>query len=129
MSCPCEKLCNTCVVSELKMSSKNRHNLTLKEKMQIVDVYNVEKLSVRELAARFKIGKTQASVIIKKREELAAKWQSNTNVNQKRSFFKTEGLNIDKLCYDWFIKARSKCIPISGPLLKSKAKEIAERLG
>jgi predicted DNA-binding protein YlxM (UPF0122 family) len=111
------------------MSSKNRHNLTLKEKMQIVDVYNVEKLSVRELAARFKIGKTQASVIIKKREELAAKWQSNTNVNQKRSFFKREGLNIDKLCYDWFIKARSKCIPISGPLLKSKAKEIAERLG
>ncbi|KAH0817235.1 hypothetical protein GEV33_005556 [Tenebrio molitor] len=93
--------------------------------MQIVDVYNVEKLSVRELAARFKIGKTQPSVIIKKREELAAKWQSNTNVNQKRSFFKTEGLNIDKLCYDWFIKARSMCIPISGP----KAKEIAERLG
>jgi hypothetical protein len=43
---------------------KNRHILTLNEKMQIVDVYNAERISVRELDERFKIGKTQASVKI-----------------------------------------------------------------
>jgi hypothetical protein len=43
---------------------KNRHTLTLNEKIQIVDVYNAERISVRELAERFKIGKTQASVKI-----------------------------------------------------------------
>lgn len=112
------------------MASKNkRHILTLKEKIQLLEVYNAEKCSSRDLAKRFNIGKSQASDIIKKKEELIAKWQSNTNVNQRRSFFKTEGSNIDRLCYEWFIKARSKAIPMSGPLLKSKAKEIAESLG
>lgn len=101
----------------------------MQEKMEIVNVFNNEKPSVRELARRFKIGKTQAANIIKKKEEITSKWCSGINVNQKRSFFKTEGLNVDKLCYEWFVKARNKCIPISGPLLKAKAKEIADKFG
>jgi hypothetical protein len=59
MSCSCDNLRNTYVVGEVKMNSKNRHILNLNEKMQIVDLYNAERLSVRELAERFKIGKTQ----------------------------------------------------------------------
>jgi hypothetical protein len=59
MSCSYDNLRNTYVVGEVKMNSKNSHILTLNEKMQIVDLYNAERLSVRELAERFKIGKTQ----------------------------------------------------------------------
>lgn len=55
------------------MSAKRRV-LTLKEKMDIVTVYNKEKLSVRDLSKRFNIGKTQAADIIKKRTELLSKW-------------------------------------------------------
>jgi hypothetical protein len=33
------------------------------------------------------------------------------------------------MCYQWFVKARSQNIPITGPLVKTKAKEIAEQLG
>lgn len=96
--------------------------------MQVINTFDEEKTSVRELAKRFHIGKTQAAEIIKKREDIRAKWHAGTNVNQKRSFFKTEGLQVDKLCYEWFVKARNKSIPISGPLLKAKAKEIAEKI-
>lgn len=42
---------------------------------------------------------------------------------------KTEGLNIDRLCYEWFSRARSRNIPVSGPLVKAKAREIAEQSG
>lgn len=111
------------------MSSKTRRLLTLKEKMQIVEVFNSDKLTVRALAKRFQIGKTQAGEIIKKKEELTAKWHAGGNENQIRSFLKSEGLNIDKTCYEWFRKARNKSIPVSGPLIKAKAKEIAEHLG
>jgi DNA-binding MarR family transcriptional regulator len=52
------------------MSAK-RHSLTLKEKLEIVNVYNKEKLSVRDLSKRFNIGKTQAAEIVKKRTEMA----------------------------------------------------------
>jgi hypothetical protein len=64
MSCSRDILRNTYVVGEVKMNSKNRYVLTLNDKMQIVDVYNAEGPSLRELAERFKIGKTQASVKI-----------------------------------------------------------------
>jgi hypothetical protein len=78
---------------------------------------------------RFNIGKTQAAELAKKKEDIRSKWQSGVNVNQKKSLLKPEGLNIDKMCYQWFVKARSQNIPITGPLVKTKAKEIAEQLG
>nr|CAI5829863.1 unnamed protein product [Callosobruchus analis] len=93
--------------------AQNRKILTLKQKIEIVEVHNKEKLSVRNLSKRF-IGKTQASEIIKQKEILLTKWMSNSNLNEKRSFLSGEGTKIDKLCYDWFIAARHKGIPLTG---------------
>lgn len=45
---------------------------------------------------------------------------------QKPSFLKTDELKIDRLTYAWFTKARNKNIPLSGPVLRIKAKEIAD---
>lgn len=102
--------------------------LTLQEKINIIEVYNKDRVSVRALAAKFNIGKTQAANIIRKKEELQRQWHCNVNVQQKRSFFNVQGYNIDQLTYEWFVKARNKNIPLSGTLIRSKAKEIAEQL-
>lgn len=107
---------------------KKKRLLTLKEKIDVIEAHSKQKLGVRLLGKKFQIGKTQAANIIKNKEELLQKWNANVNVNQKRSFFKTEGFNIDKLIYEWFVKARSKNIPLSGPIIRSKAKEVAEQL-
>lgn len=80
----------------------------------MIEVHNKEKLSVRDLSKRFSIGKTQASDIIKNREVLINKWHSNSNLNEKRSFFSAEGLTIDQLSYEWFVAARNKGIPLTG---------------
>jgi hypothetical protein len=106
----------------------NKRFLTLKEKIEIVQFYNKEKVSVRALARRFEIGKTQAATIVSKRDELLMEWETNVNVNKKRNFFKPEGLKIDELCYNWFLQARNKNIPLSGGLIRTKAKEIANNL-
>ena len=111
------------------MSGRKRIVLTLKEKIEIINTYELEKTSVRDLAKRFNISKTQAAEIVKKKDELLLKWQAGGNVNQKRNCLKGQTLQLDKLCYEWFVKARNKNIPISGPLVKSKALEIAERIG
>ncbi|XP_066252153.1 tigger transposable element-derived protein 4-like [Euwallacea similis] len=110
------------------MASKKRI-LSLKEKMEIINLLDKEKLSVRSAAARFNIGKTQAVNIARNKEETRIGWQSGVNVEQKRSFLKTESYDIDKMCCDWFAKARNKNIPISDQLIKTKAKEFAEKLG
>lgn len=81
--------------------------LILKERINIIDVYNKQKLSVCVLADKFQIGKIQAN-IISKMGDVLQKWTSNVNVTLKRNHFKTEGFN--KLTYDWFVKARNKNI-------------------
>lgn len=78
---------------------------------------------------RFNIGKTQAAEIARNKDKIRTKWLSGINVNQKKSFLRTEGFNIDRLCYEWFSRARSQNIPVSGSLVKAKAKEIAEQSG
>ncbi|XP_066153045.1 tigger transposable element-derived protein 4-like [Euwallacea fornicatus] len=103
--------------------------LSLQQKIKVLEVREQEKLSVRQLAVRFKIGKTQVAEIIKNRENLMKKWYSNTNVDEKRSFLKSQSLKIDKLCYKWFVESRNKGIPLTGPLVQAKAKEISETLG
>jgi hypothetical protein len=50
------------------MSSRVR--LTLKEKVDIIKASEQDKLSTRALAAKYKIGKTQASEILKNKKEL-----------------------------------------------------------
>lgn len=104
--------------------------LTLKEKMEIVNAMDKENLSARTTAVRFNIGKTQAAEISKNKNIIRQKWQSGiVNLKEKRSFINPQGLNIDKICFEWFSRARSQNIPISGPLVQTKAKEIAEKYG
>lgn len=94
--------------------SQKRSILTLKQKVEIVQVHDQEKLSARGIAKRFNIGKTQAAAIIKNKTKLIEKWYSNTNISEKRSFLKSDGTNIDRQCFEWFTKARSKGTPVSG---------------
>lgn len=37
-------------------------------------------------------------------------------------------MKVDEVCYEWFTEALNKNIPLSGPLIRSKAKEISEKL-
>ena len=56
-------------------------------------------------------------------------WHEIGNVLQYRMFSdKGSGTKINKFVYEWFFQVRSNQIPTSGPMLKSKAVEVAERL-
>lgn len=55
-------------------------------------------------------------------------WESGVNVLQKKSFI-NGGYERDKIRFNWFTKARSQNISISGPIVKAKADEVALKLG
>ncbi|KAJ8897900.1 hypothetical protein PR048_003257 [Dryococelus australis] len=53
----------------------------------------------------------------------------NAKSSSKRAFPKSEGLVVDKLTYEWFCRARSNNIPLSGLLIREKPLEIAKETG
>jgi hypothetical protein len=64
------------------MSSRVR--LTLKEKVDIIKASEQDKLSTRALAAKYKIGKTQASEILKNKKELLDRFIKHGNELSRR---------------------------------------------
>lgn len=109
--------------------SQKRKRLTLDDKVNVIRVHEKEKLSTRELATKFDVGKTQVADIIKNKEEILKSWTENSSSTSKRVFPKTDGLAVDSLTYEWFCRARANKIPLSGPLIREKALEIAKEVG
>lgn len=82
------------------------------------------------LINRFKIGKSQAATIIKEKPKIKLLCQSGDyNLNTKRTYLNEKGKQLDKMCLDWFSEVRRQNIPINGPTIQAKAKEIATDLG
>ena len=103
----------------------NRHYLTLQEKIKLIETHDKERLSVRILAQKFDIGKSQVSTILKQRESLLADFQENGTPSRKRRKVSCPYESVNSELYEWFSFQRSKNVPLSGPLICQKALEIA----
>lgn len=110
------------------MDSGNRNRLSIQDKINVIVASEQHHLSVRKLAKKFCVGKTQVSDILKNKSEIETLLEKDGNLAQKRKFPKTAGLDIDDVVFNWLCKARNKNMPISGPLLREKALEAAQRL-
>jgi hypothetical protein len=74
------------------------------------------------------VGKTQIQDILKNKEALRKDYEDGAPPEKKRNLRKTGNEEINSLIYEWFRIARSKNMPITGPLLQEKARIFAERL-
>ncbi|GBN21517.1 hypothetical protein AVEN_154369-1 [Araneus ventricosus] len=111
------------------MTSK-RNRLNLKEKIDVLKVIEKEKLSVRRLAERFYVGKTQISELLKDKEGIRKIWVLNSNENLKNlKFHKIETREIDEVLMKWIRSARAKNIHVNGVLLQERAREVGESWG
>ncbi|XP_025424407.1 tigger transposable element-derived protein 7-like [Sipha flava] len=110
--------------------------LSLNEKIKVIEE-SEKGNSVKSLMNTFKCRKTQIYNIIKNKIKIREEWLKGKsyslillgNGKSKRSLKKTVNDEINKAVWNWFVKARSKNIPISGPMLQEKSKDIAIKLG
>ena len=80
------------------------------------------------VAKHYGVHPSQISRILKQKEQLLQDWQNNSNLDRKRKRTgKAE--KVEKALLRWFAQARSRQLPISGPLLTEKATQLAEGLG
>jgi hypothetical protein len=47
----------------------------------------------------------------------------------KRKLHDDSGYKIDETVFSWFLAQRAKNIPLTGPLIQEKAREVAEEIG
>ena len=113
------------------MSSKGkrkRQELDLKTRYEVIKFSDANpQESTRKLAEKFSCGRTQIQRILLKRVEIVAAFEANASSDTKRSR-QGKNVEIDSALLEWFRKARSKNISISGPILQEKALQIAKGL-
>ena len=86
-------------------------------------------LSQRDLATKYKISKGAVFNILKRKHEYLNDYESNQSNGVRRKIKNDYGKRIDDETYEWFVAQRAKNLPISGPILQEKARQIATKLG
>lgn len=73
------------------------------------------------------MGKTQIQDILKNKEALRKDYEDGAPPEKKRNLRKTGNEEINSLIYEWFRIARSKNMPVTGPVFQEKSRIFAER--
>lgn len=94
--------------------------------IDVIQCFGKEKLTVRDLANRFKMNKYLAANIVEDQRELLEIWQKNGDM--KRITHQSKSHRIDEVFFKWFSRVRAKKLPISVTMIQKKASEIAVKL-
>lgn len=109
------------------MSSTNKRKiLTLKEKLEVLKETKVK--SQRDVASKFGISLGTVNRIVQKKREFESLGEDNFSPNAKR-IKKSNVEDVNDAVWQWFVTARNKNVPVSGPLIQEKARKIAEECG
>ncbi|KAK9686060.1 Tc5 transposase DNA-binding domain [Popillia japonica] len=103
-------------------------SLTLNEKVNVVQAIEEEKLSVLQATIKFRRGKTQIyNTLPQKDTVISESMASNGKIKRKDN--RTGNEEINKEVLEWFVRDKSKGLPISGTMLQSQALNVAKKLG
>ncbi|GBN98087.1 hypothetical protein AVEN_146456-1 [Araneus ventricosus] len=101
--------------------------LNLEQRIEILRQHENGK-SARKLAALFYCGRTQINKIIKEKDLILKEYEDFKLRGVKRMKHERH-VDINEAVLEWFKTVRAKQIPVSGPMIQHKAKELADVLG
>uniref|UniRef100_A0A2H8TNS6 Jerky-like n=1 Tax=Melanaphis sacchari TaxID=742174 RepID=A0A2H8TNS6_9HEMI len=113
----------------MSQQRKRKHiTLTLVEKLEILNkLENGDKLL--NLANEFGVGRTTIYDIRKNSEKIKSFFKNNKSLKSMRKTLKTgEFPEIEDALYLWFLQERNRQTPISGEILKEKAKYFYKKI-
>jgi len=108
------------------MASSKRKALSLSERMDVIKRLEEDE-SQASVAKNYGVHPSAISRILKQKDQIIDAWQ-NDNLERKRNRTgKVE--DVEEALLRWFSQARSRQLPVSGPLLMEKVNMLAEGLG
>lgn len=110
--------------------ARQRINLTMEDKLKVIEHHEQHGTSTRKLAVIFGCGRTQVQQILMKREEIRRFCETSQEsiLKKRRQAYKTKYDIISQAVYIWFLKMRLKNLPLNGPILQEKAKQVAHEI-
>ena len=107
----------------------NVKKLTIEDKIEIIQSFENRNMEVEELMKKFAISDTQLHGILKNKDIILEIWRHEVHDEQKKKERVTVYEEINETLYSWFLMAKASNVPLSGPILQERAKEIAKELG
>ncbi|XP_063159297.1 tigger transposable element-derived protein 3 [Candoia aspera] len=106
--------------SEAVVPRKERKELSLHEKVRVLEMLEGPKVSQSELAKRFGVSQPQICRIIKNKERILAEWGKNANPGRKRRL-EEKGPTSDRALLQWFERSCRHPFPSEGRPWQEKA--------
>jgi hypothetical protein len=85
--------------------------------VKIIVASKKDKMTVKQIVGKFKIGKAQVYDILKSKSDIKCEWLTGDG-SMIRKLKETGSEDINKILWDRFISARAKKCSLSGPVLQ-----------
>lgn len=106
---------------------RKRTELTLGDKVKLIEESCVSGKSHRYLAGVFNIGKTTVHDILKKKDRILSAYKNGLDGrSRKRIRVRLGNDDINRLTWHWYEHKKAQCLPVQGPVVQAKAREFAE---
>ena len=108
-------------------ASRKLVTLSLKRKIEMIDC--VERGGKKDIASDFGIAPSSVSTVVRDKDRYRKLfYEGHTDVSKKRAR-PAKHEDVEEALLRWFMGARSENVPLSGPILISKAEDLAKELG
>lgn len=111
------------------MSKRNLKCLTLNEKLKLIAEVEKGENKKKDIAEQFGIPPNTLSTILKNKDKLLEKKDDYAFNSKRKRLAACVNNDIDEAILKWVTTARNKNLPLSGTLIREKAKEFAVALG
>ena len=111
------------------MAKRSHKEMSLEDKIALIRASEASpKPTQAHLSCQFSIGRSTVGDILRKKRLYEEAWEGNIYSKRQRLSKTTNAEAVNEKLYAFFNQARAKNIPISGPILQSKALQFAEEL-
>ncbi|XP_045595032.2 uncharacterized protein [Procambarus clarkii] len=108
---------------------ETRTSLSLRQKVEIIHHMEAEpNVKLREWVDMYNVSKSTLSIIKKNKETILKAFYGDPSVDRKR-MRKGSASEVEEALFKWYNEVKDKSIPLTGPILRQKAKELADIMG
>lgn len=113
----------------MEKGKRIQNSIDIKTKLLILQDVDKREINKSAIAEKYKIPKSTLSTIIKNRDQIEKNVAFGSFVPTTKRMRTANFEDVEHELLEWFNHIRSSNLPISGPIIQSKAKEIATMFG